>query len=192
MQAVNYESNLQHAVIGAETNARYEYFANFSSVNQNPMDYFSVGTAVGQEAYYSKNLGIWMGKDFKIRGFNFNGNGATGGRNMFGKRVSTYFKWAGWGLAAYSSYITYKDYKHENINSYEFFSEEISNVISVAGREYGAAIGIGWSLGHIITKTDSYQNMKFNSYYNKWENTYGKPSDYNKELWEYFYKNYKP
>ena len=26
MQAVNYESNLQHAVIGAEANARYEYF----------------------------------------------------------------------------------------------------------------------------------------------------------------------
>ena len=35
MQAVNYESNLQHAVISAETNARYEYFANKASdINQ--------------------------------------------------------------------------------------------------------------------------------------------------------------
>ena len=31
MQAVNYESNLQHAVITAETNARYEYFGKQNS-----------------------------------------------------------------------------------------------------------------------------------------------------------------
>ena len=40
MQPVNYETNLQHAVIGAEANARYEYFSDISSANQNPMDYF--------------------------------------------------------------------------------------------------------------------------------------------------------
>ena len=96
------------------------------------------------------------------------------------------------GLAAYSFGVNIYDYQQGKINNYEFFSEEITNVISVAGREYGAAIGIGWSLGHIIANTDLYQNMKFNIYYNYWENNYGKPSDYNKELWEYFYKNYRP
>ena len=189
MQAVNYESNLQHAVISAETNARNEYFSNISYANQNPMDFFSIGTAVGQAAYYSKNLGIWMGKDFKIRGFNFNGNGATGGRNMFGKRVSTYFKWAGWGLAAYSFSMNRRDYKQGKMNDYEYYSDQTINIVSLFG-DFGAAFGIGWSMGHIIANTDLYQKMKFNFYYNYWENKYGKPSDYNKELWEYFYKNY--
>jgi len=35
MQAVNYETNLQHAVISAETNARYEYFAKQNSYQSN-------------------------------------------------------------------------------------------------------------------------------------------------------------
>ena len=73
------------------------------------------------------------------------------------------------GLAAYSFGVNIYDYQQGKINKYEFFSEEITNVISVAGREYGAAFGIGWSLGHIIANTDLYQKMKFNFYYNYWE-----------------------
>ena len=39
MQAVNYESNLQHAVITAETNARYEYFGKKVSDIRQEIEY---------------------------------------------------------------------------------------------------------------------------------------------------------
>ena len=84
-----------------------------------------------------------------------------------------------------------RDYKQGKMNDYEYYSDQTINIVSLFG-DFGAVFGIGWSLGHIIANTDLYQKMKFNFYYNYWENNYGKPSDYNKELWEYFYKNYRP
>jgi len=50
MQAVNYETNLQHAVIGAETNARYEYFKyenilKFTDIVSNTNQFALIGRA---------------------------------------------------------------------------------------------------------------------------------------------------
>ncbi|MGC9341260.1 MAG: hypothetical protein ACP5E3_01020, partial [Bacteroidales bacterium] len=65
-----------------------------------------VGTAgaIAGEMYYSKTYGTWMGKNFKMYQQTWGGNGATGGKLKFGKKVSTGIKIGGYGLGVWNAY----------------------------------------------------------------------------------------
>lgn len=133
-----------------------------------------------------------MGKNNKIYKQTWGGNGATGGKNNYGKRMSNAWKWAGRGMGAMNAYSIWDDYSNKNTVTEKFVIEQLSNVLSTFGGEYGAAWSIGWEMGRQITNSDKYQEWKFNLYYDMWERRYGEPSSSNEWMWNYFYKNYKP
>jgi hypothetical protein len=70
-------------------------------------------------------------------------------------------------------------------------AEAASTLASTWGKSPGLAWGVGWELGRWITTWESYQRFKFNFFYDYWESKVGPPSESNKELWKYFYENYK-
>jgi len=62
-------------------------------------------------------------------------------------KISPYFKWAGRLLGAYNSNLIHERYKSGEINSNRMIYEQSSNLFSTFGGLYGAAWGIGTSLG---------------------------------------------
>jgi RHS repeat-associated protein len=149
-------------------------------------------TAVAGELYYSEKAGTWMGKNFKIYQQTWGGNGSTGGKLKFGKKVSTGFKIGGYGLGILSAYDIRQQNKAGEISDKQMYIEQASNLFTTIGGIYGAAWGAGWEIGRGITKTEWYQEMKFNLFYDYWESKVGPPSRSNEELWIYFFKNYRP
>ncbi len=149
-------------------------------------------TAVAGELYYSEKAGTWMGKNFKIYEQTWGGNGPTGGKLKFGKKVSTGFKIGGYGLGILSAYDIRQQNKVGEITDRQKYIEQASNLFTTIGGIYGASWGVGWEIGRGITKTEWYQEMKFNLFYDYWESKVGPPSRSNEELWIYFFKNYKP
>ena len=101
-------------------------------------------------------------------------------------------KWAGRAIGfASAASIILQRYNNE-INTEQFLLEEVSNAYSTFGGIYGAAWGVGWELGRLFTSTDTYQEFKFNFYYDMWESKVGAPNESNEQLWIYFYNNYTP
>ncbi len=153
-----------------------------------------VGTAgaIAGEMYYSKTYGTWMGKNFKIYQQTWGGNGATGGKLKFGKKVSTGIKIGGYGLGVWNAYKIDQQNRTGQITDGQMYMEQGSNLITTVGGLYGAAWGVGWELGRAVTNMEWYQEAKFNFWYNRWESQVGPPSQSNEALWYYFYQNYKP
>ncbi|GHT35530.1 hypothetical protein FACS189434_13480 [Bacteroidia bacterium] len=149
-------------------------------------------SSVAAEAYYSKKFGTWMGKNFKLYKQQWGGNQYAGGKNKFGKKTSTVLKWVGRAAWAKSSYDIYTDWESDKLNTYRFVTEEASNTYSTFGGVYGIAWGIGWELGRLVTNLDSYQEFKFNTWYDFMEKRIGKPNEYNEHLWNEFFENYQP
>ena len=147
-------------------------------------------TATGKELYYSKKYGTWMGKNFKIYKQKWGGNGTTGGKLKFAKKVSNTFKGVGWTLGAHNAYKIYNDFSEGNISLTTMCIEEMSNAISTLGGLGGAAWGIGWELGRCVTNMEWHQEMKFNMIYNQVERQIGPPSPTNEHLWNDFFENY--
>jgi len=145
-----------------------------------------LATTAGNTAFYSKKYGIWMGKNLKLYNLNYHGGGIGGMK--FSKFASRAFQYAGWGLGAYN-FIKMNKENHWKTD-YHTVSENLSNGISTFGGIYGAAWSLGWEGGSLITNTELYQNIKFNYYYNHWEDLVGKPSEVNEDLWYNFYQNY--
>jgi RHS repeat-associated protein len=154
--------------------------------------YAGTAGAVAGEMFYSKTYGTWMGKNFKMYQQTWGGNGFTGGKLKFGKKVSTGFKIGGYVLGIWNAYSVNSQHSSGQITDGQMYMEQGSNVLTTVGGLYGAAWGVGWELGRAITNTGWYQEAKFNFWYNRWESQVGSPSQSNEALWYYFYQNYKP
>ncbi len=154
----------------------------------------ALGLATGAlaELYYSQAYGTWMGKNFKLYSQTWGGNGFTGGKLKFGKKINTGLKVGGYGLGALSAYNTWDDYQNGVINDYSFYSEQISNGISTFGGIYGVAWGIGWEAGRLITNTETFKEAKFNFWYNQFESEWGAPAEWNENIWADWFRNYRP
>ncbi len=99
-------------------------------------------------------------------------------------------KWGGRFLGLYGLYNIGEQMIDEEISLERGIVEGGVNIASSWGGIYGAAFGIGWEAGRLITQTPSYQEAKFNYWHNRMEKHYGPPSMYNEHLWAEFYKNY--
>lgn len=149
-------------------------------------------TATLSEMYYSKTYNTWMGKNYKVYNQSWGGNQYTGGKNKYGKRMSNYFRYLGYGIGAYSAYDIDKKRINGDVSWTEWSIEQGSNAFSTFGGQMGAAWSIGWEAGRALTSTDWYQERKYNFFYDQWERRYGEPSSSNEWIWNYFYQNYKP
>ncbi|MBP1631710.1 MAG: hypothetical protein H6Q15_2603 [Bacteroidetes bacterium] len=124
MQAVNYETNLQHAVISAETNTRNEYFANkVSDINQ------EIGYGIKTIQMIDKMSAavdlitrdeFRMLKNIDAPGFRFN----VGLRKVVGNSFVSY------GLDGTLLYFDYNDYKNGEMETDEFYFNVSSTVVS--------------------------------------------------------------
>ncbi len=175
----------------AVNEAIYQARKNYDNLNSGSI-LAGTFTATLSELYYSKTYGTWMGKNYKIYSQDWGGNKYTGGKNKYGKKMSNYFRYLGYGIGAYSAYEIENKRINEDIGWTEWTIEQGSNAFSTLGGAPGAAWGIGWEAGRAITNTEWYQELKFNFFYNLWERKYGKPSSSNDWIWNHFYKNYKP
>ncbi len=153
-----------------------------------------VGTAgtVAGDLFYSKTYGTWMGKNFKIYQQTWGGNGFTGGKFKFGKKVSTGFKVGGYGLGIWNAYKIDTQNRAGEISDGRMYMEQSSNLFTTVAGIWGAAWGIGWESGRAISNTEWYQEAKFNYWYNYWERQIGAPCQSNEAGWYYFYQNYRP
>gem|GEM_PF-941108 len=154
--------------------------------------YVGAAASTASEMFYSKTFGTWMGKDFKMYKQTWGGNGVTGGKLKFGKKVSTGIKIGGYGLGIWNAYKIDQQNRTGQISDWQMYMEQGSNLITTVGGLYGAAWSVGWELGRALTKMEWYQEAKFNFWYNRWESQVGPPSQSNEALWYYFYQNYKP
>lgn len=154
--------------------------------------YAGAAASIGSEMFYSKTYGTWMGKNFKMYQQTWGGNGFTGGKLKFGKKVSSGFKIGGYGLGLWNAYSVNSQHSSGQITDRQMYMEQGSNVLTTIGGLYGAGWGVGWELGRAISNTGWYQEAKFNFWYNRWESQVGSPSQSNEALWHYFYQNYKP
>ncbi len=178
---------------------QFEYYGDYSG-NDDVLSqggsvwepYAGTAGAIASEMYYSKTYGTWMGKNFKMYQQTWGGNGITGGKIKFGKKVSTGIKVGGYGLGIWNAYKINSQHSSGQISDGQMYMEQGSNLITTVGSIYGAAWGVGWELGRAITNTGWYQEAKFNFWYNRWESQVGAPSQSNEALWYYFYQNYKP
>ncbi|MDG5800174.1 hypothetical protein QA597_07390, partial [Marinilabiliaceae bacterium ANBcel2] len=154
--------------------------------------YAGAAASTASEMYYSKTYGTWMGKNLKIYKQTWGGNGIAGGKNKFGKSTSNAIKWGGRALGGWNAFSIQRDYAAGEMDTGWMAAEQGTNAYSVLGGIYGAAWGVGWELGRGVTNMGWYQRVKFNFWYNHWENKVGAPSQSNEALWYYFYQNYKP
>jgi hypothetical protein len=140
-----------------------------SNVNSNntQKDYTGVGLAtfgasLEGASYEMYNKNTWY-SIYKMKSYKqtFNGNGYTGGKNAHGKFWSKGFDYAGKGLGLYQAGSILLDYSNDKINSSTFIAEEGSNIYSTFGGIYGAAWGIGWEGGRLISTTEWYHKKIF-------------------------------
>ena len=149
-------------------------------------------TTTFSELYYSKTYNTWMGKNYKVYRQTWGGNQYTGGKNKYGKRMSNYFRYLGYGIGAYSAANINQERMNGDIGWTKWSIEQTSNLFSTLGGTIGAAWGIGWEAGRAVTLSQWYQERKYNFFYDQWERRYGRPSSSNEWIWNYFYQNYKP
>lgn len=166
-----------------------------------PSQFFTgLSASVASEVFYSNFFHTWLGKDFKFRttiGRKGNGNQYSGGKYKFGKKVSDIFQFGGYIVSGYSAVDLYFEKKNDEINNYQFFSEEISSLGSNVPL-YGTAWSIGWEGGRAITYTSLYQKLTFMFWYNQGVKRWGAPNDLNHVLWDewlqyrakYYYKQF--
>src|SRR5690554_1717499 len=142
--------------------------------------------------FYNKTYETWMGRNFKMYKQSWGGNGTTGGKNKFGKSTSNGFKWAGRLFGAYNGLNVIDKRVNGEIGTGMILAELGTTAVSVFGGTIGAAWGIGWEAGRLVTSFDAYQEFKFNWWYDRLVNEVGPPSKYNEGVWYHFYKNYIP
>jgi hypothetical protein len=153
--------------------------------------YMGLAVTCGQVMTYDSFLKIWQGKNHKIYSHSWGGNQYTGGKNKYAFAKSQRIGKIGKGMGVASGVIVLFQAFRGDITWGWAFAEGGSIAFSTLGGSIGLAWGVGWELGRWITTWESYQRFKFNFFYDYWESKVGPPSDSNKELWRYFYENYK-
>ncbi len=81
----------------AVNEAIYQARKNYDNLNSGSI-LAGTFTATLSELYYSKTYGTWMGKNYKIYSQDWGGNKYTGGKNKYGKKMSNYFRYLGYGI----------------------------------------------------------------------------------------------
>ena len=126
-----------------------------------------------QYTQYSKNLGIWRGKNGKIyTGLTGRGpNGYTGSRG-WAQAKSTQIGKVSTALTGVGMFLTYKKYKYDmkqnpgpNLKRHlkmRYAQDQLFNAAGFRG-VYGAALSFGYNLGHLIEDVTG-QNIQFNPY----------------------------
>lgn len=145
----------------------------------------------GEKSFYNTNSNTWRGKNGKLYDMNFNGNQHTGGKYKYGRRISKFFKTGNVALAFYNAYDIYTQYEAGEIDGYEAICEEVANVISQFGW-YGFFFNVGWEGVQYLRSTQQYQELKFKIQYNRELRYLGETNQVNQELWDEWYKNYRP
>nr|WP_321521802.1 FG-GAP-like repeat-containing protein [uncultured Macellibacteroides sp.] len=110
---------------------------------------FYMGTGVGivGETLYSKDLGTWMGKDFKIRNQSWGGNKQTGGKYKFAKNLARPFQFVSSALGFYDMYIsTSKAWKGE-MSHEEAIGDVIFGGVSLYSGFWGGWANFWYGLG---------------------------------------------
>ena len=155
--------------------------------------YMGLALAVGQVVTYDEFLGIWLGRNGKFNRTSWGGNGATGGRDKYAYARYTIIRKFGTAMGGISLALTFIQWRKGDIGTGWALAQGASTGFTMASKtSVGLAWGFGWGiLGPWVTSWDSYQRFKFNFYYDYWESVVGPPSDSNRELWKYFYENYK-
>jgi RHS repeat-associated protein len=160
-----------------------------------PYQFFEgLSLSAASEMFYSETFKTWMGKDFKFRttiGREGNGNQHVGGKYKFGKRISNIFKWINWGITIYNFGDNTSQYVNDEINGYQYLTEQGSNLASNIPL-YGSAWSVGWEAGRLITYSSYYQQATFRFWYNQGINSWGAPNEINHVVWDewldYYYK----
>jgi hypothetical protein len=122
------------------------------------------GIAAGDVKMFN-NESWFSVKQWKTYSQTFNGNGYTGGKIASAKNISTGFKVGGYLLGAYSAYSTNQQYQNGEISTFQMTLDQTSNAYSTFGGIYGAAWGVGWESGRVITNTNWYQQWKQDIWY---------------------------
>jgi len=177
MQSVNYEKNLQQAVIGAETKARYEYFANKVSDMNQEIGYDIKTLQMIDKMSAAVDLvardEFRMLKNIDAPGFRFN----VGLRKVVGN------SFVGYGLDGTLLYFDYNDYRNGEMETDEFYynvgSTVVSTVTSIAVAKsmfYAGAV----AAGSCATISSTLVGASFTGYYMgyKWFKDYMYPEIY--------------
>lgn len=109
-----------------------------------PVGLLALGTA--EQVTFSEEFKTWMGKDGKIRSQNWGGNGRTGGKFKFARKLSRAFNIGGAVADVYGVVDTYADYSNNEITRQEFIIEQTSNAIGFVPL-YGTVWSFGWTMG---------------------------------------------
>ena len=134
----------------------------YSIPNQNGLDPMSsglngvsVGLNLGSAAFglgsnicYNKKLtGTWLGRNGKFYNMNFNGNGYTGGRNIFAKARASNLTKIGTGFSLSSLAVSMEQYSNKEISGAEFFLRDgISTALGFVP-EVGWLLSGAWQIG---------------------------------------------
>jgi len=124
--------------------------------------------SVGSDILYDQKTGQWYSpKQGKYYGSKFYGNQYTPKQ----KTITKGAKWMDKGgkfLGGINAVNTIIDWRNDKISTGWFIAEEASNAFSTLGGVYGAAWGIGWELGRLVTEQDWYNEMKEQWLYERW------------------------
>lgn len=106
---------------------------------------------IAEELMYSedKHFGTWMGRDWKIRSQRWGGNGITGGKLKYAKRISRHFYFLGKAAAVVSIADTEMLYRQQLITKKQRWLRHGSTAISAIPL-YGTAWAIGWEAGQMV------------------------------------------
>jgi len=169
-----------------------------SSSSNNSHLKHAIGSAVAgrylshnEKKYYNKETTTWTGKNGKQYGFNFKGNQYIGGIYKFGRRMSRLFKIGNVSLAFGNAIYIWSQHESGEIDGYDMVCGEAANVVSQIGW-FGFFFNIGWEGVQYLRDTEQYQELRFRIQYNKELRYLGEPNQINQELWEEWYKNYRP
>src|SRR5690606_14013739 len=144
-------------------NAAVGYGYNSSSTMGADLSTTGTGLALmssllGLEAnmIYNAKAGYWMGKNGQFYSTDWGGNGYTGGKYKYAKNLSTGLNRAG-TIFGYANYgIITAQHDAGQISNFAYGMEMTSNAISTHGGLYGAAWGVGWEGGRLLTTIPGY------------------------------------
>ena len=117
-----------------------------------------IGTAVSGGQFLSHNKAGWYSwSQNKFYSPKFYGNQYTAGGQKAAKSLAKGLGYGGYALGAWNAYDVNRKYRHNEIGTGQMMAEQGVNLYSTFGGIYGAAAGVGWELGRIVTSMPTYR-----------------------------------